>query len=77
MSREFNLWYQENYVDFHNSQYKAAKAAWGARVPEGYVLVPKEPTERMIEAGIMLHSQFNSSVPHVYNAMIEAAQEEL
>ena len=41
-----------------------------------HVLVPKEPTDEMIEAGLMFHSQFSSSVPHVYKAMIQAAQEE-
>lgn len=45
-------------------------------VPEGYVLVPVEPTEKMVEAGIMFHSQFDSSVPRVYKAMIQETQEQ-
>lgn len=45
-------------------------------VPEGYVLVPVEPTEKMIESGLMFHSQFCSSVPNVYKAMIQEAQEQ-
>jgi hypothetical protein len=50
--------------------------AYGLGLPEGYVLVPVEPTEKMIDAGLMFHSQFSSSVPHAYKAMIQAAQEE-
>ena len=50
--------------------------AYGLGLPEGYVLVPVEPTEEMTEAGLMFHSQFCSSVPNVYKAMIQAAQEE-
>ena len=45
-------------------------------VPKGYVLVPVEPTEKMVEAGIMFHSQFDSSVPRVYKAMIQETQEQ-
>lgn len=41
----------------------------------GYVLVPVEPTEKMVEAGLMFHTQFDSSVPRVYRAMIQALQE--
>lgn len=33
-----------------------------APIPEGYVLVPKEPTEKMIQAGMR---QFNSSAPQM------------
>ena len=40
-----------------------------------HALVPKEPTEKMLEAGLMHHSQFVSSVPRVYKAMIQEAQE--
>lgn len=43
---------------------------------KGYVLVPVEPTEKMVEAGIMFHSQFDSSVPRVYKAMIQETQEQ-
>ena len=41
----------------------------------GYVLVPVEPTEKMIDAGLMFHRQFSSSISHVYKAMIQAAKE--
>jgi len=50
--------------------------AYGIGLPEGYVLVPVEPTEKMLEAGLMFHTQFDSSVPRVYRAMIQDAQEE-
>lgn len=52
---------------YHDAKYKCT---------EGYVLVPVEPTEKMIESGLMFHSQFCSSVPNVYKAMIQEAQEQ-
>ena len=46
-------------------------------VPEGYVLVPVEPTEKMIEAGYnaFLNSGWIRTY-EIYEAMIQAAQEE-
>ena len=44
------------------------------KAPEGYVLVPVEPTEAMLNAGLDANV-----VPHpedIYKAMIQAAQEE-
>ena len=48
--------------------------AKAAIIPEGYVLVPVEPTEAMLNAGLDANV-----VPHpedIYKAMIQAAQEE-
>ena len=48
--------------------------AYGLGLPEGYVLVPIEPTEAMVEAGLDANV-----VPHpedIYKAMIQDAQEE-
>ena len=51
----------------------------GVPVPEGYVLVPKEPTEAMIEAGYLavMATPVDEERPAkvCYKAMIEAAQE--
>ena len=45
-------------------------------VPEGFVVVPKEPTPKMIDAGY--ESSYDAKgfeIPLIYKAMIEAAQE--
>ena len=47
-----------------------------AYLPEGYVLVPVEPTEKMVEAGY--NAYVNSGwirTYEIYEAMIQAAQE--
>ena len=45
-------------------------------VPEGFVLVPKEPTKEMIHIGESTHYGYdNIDSKHCYIAMIEAAQE--
>lgn len=47
-------------------------------IPEGYVLVPKEPTPEMVFAGVGEHQKWqispSSGIFHMYKAMIEAAQ---
>ena len=45
-----------------------------AQVPEGFVLVPKEPTGKMISAGYESKEHINNLIVN-YKAMIEAAQE--
>lgn len=45
-------------------------------VPEGFVLVPKEPTNKMLDAGY--ESSYDAKgfeLPLIYKTMIEAAQE--
>ena len=49
--------------------------AWQARVPEGYVVVPVEPTEDMIMAGCMEHGGYDViDSKSIYKAMIEAVE---
>ena len=43
---------------------------WQARVPEGCVVVPKEPTYEMIDAAI----GNNGHIESIYRDMIEAAE---
>ena len=44
-------------------------------IPEGYVLVPKEPTETMCDAGWNCYDKNNDcSVGDIYKDMITAAQ---
>lgn len=54
-------------------------------VPEGFVLVPKEPTQKMLNAGHVVMNPIKGSLVHAgtnqkrrdcYKAMIEAAQEQ-
>ena len=58
------------------------QAAKAQAVPEGFVVVPKEPTEEMIEAGMgnfdfpLDNGRFsNHDLIFAYRAMIEAVQE--
>lgn len=55
--------------------------AWQARVPEGYAVVPKEPTERMIDVGMgsfcfpLDNGRFsNHDLIFAYRAMLEAVE---
>ena len=49
--------------------------AWQARVPEGYVVVPVDPTEDMIMAGCMEHGGYDViDSKSIYKAMIEAVE---
>lgn len=56
--------------DFANAIEQAAKAQ---AVPEGFVLVPKEPTEAMYIAGTDKR-QSGGNTADVYKAMIEAQE---
>lgn len=66
-----------------NDAWKAWQAAKASAVPDGYCVVPKEPTEEIINA---MHDSFlgafiegkatgGQSIEFAYKAMIEAAQE--
>ncbi|MDD4852057.1 MAG: hypothetical protein PHW70_02665 [Acinetobacter towneri] len=48
-------------------------------VPEGFVVVPKEPTEKMNKAGLQEYRKVigvgQDDIGYIYKAMIEAAQE--
>lgn len=61
--KEWNLWLE----------------AWQAKaqaVPEGFVLVPKEPTEKMNKAGLQEYRKVigvgQDDIGYIYKAMIEA-----
>lgn len=86
---EFEEWYSGIYREtihiLPNGQYASLRQqhswdAWQARVPEGYVVVPKEPSAKMIEIGsnalgngkmgFATYMDVNNS----YKAMIEAVE---
>ena len=52
--------------------WKAWKAAKASAVPDGFILVPKEPTYEMIENAL----GYDGHIESIYKAMIEAAQEQ-
>ena len=55
---------------------RAAFDAWQARVPEGYVVVPLEPTERMLDSAYSSISDnlHYADLENIYKAMIEAVE---
>ena len=81
----FEEWYSGTYREtihiLPNGQYASLRQqhswdAWQARVPEGYVVVPVEPTEDMIMAGCMEHGGYDViDSKSIYKAMIEAQEQ--
>ena len=57
--------------DFANAVEQEAKAQ---AIPEGFVVVPKEPTPKMIDAGVDESDVDWKRLRFAYKAMIEAAQ---
>lgn len=51
-----------------------AQEAKAQAVPEGYVLVPKEPTYEMLEAGSEARSRTEGHIASIWEAMIEAQE---
>lgn len=71
-------------MDLHSYVYEFAnaieQAAKALAVPEGFVLAPKQPTPKMIDATWNFDEEIqdmshNSRNEFIYNAMIAAAQE--
>jgi len=63
------------FIDTVNGAYEAMWNLWQARVPEGYVVVPVDPTEDMIMAGCMEHGGYDViDSKSIYKAMIEAVE---
>ena len=66
-----------------DKEWEAWQAAKAQAIPEGFVVVPKEPTPKMIDAGMrgfcfpIDNGRFyNHDLIFAYRAMIEAHQEE-
>ncbi|WP_180136562.1 hypothetical protein [Acinetobacter sp. YH12066] len=59
-----------------NFGWKVWQAAKAQAIPDGFVVVPKEPTKEMIHIGESTHYGYdNIDSKHCYIAMIEAAQD--
>ena len=68
------------FIDTVNGAYEAMWNLWQARVPEGYVVVPKEPTCEMVSEGfkemcvVDMRDFSDESAVNIYKAMIEAVE---
>ena len=61
--------------EYAQDKVATAYAMWQARVPEGYVVVPVDPTEDMIMAGCMEHGGYDViDSKSIYKAMLEAVE---
>lgn len=69
--------YESNYywVDELNQSWMAWQADKAQAVPEGFVLVPKEPTPKMIDAADNCAIDGKVTANIVYKAMIEALEQ--
>ena len=67
---------EQGYVGkYYNSFMQEKWELWQARVPEGYVVVPVDPSEDMIMAGCMEHGGYDViDSKSIYKAMIEAQE---
>lgn len=67
--------YRSSYVQLSFEIWQAAKTQ---AVPEGFVLLPKKATKKMLDAGYEAHDGFfgNGAVQDVYVAMIEAQEQD-
>lgn len=71
-----------NQVDEFNEHWDTFRAGWDAKaqaVPEGYVLMPKEPTPKMIDATWDFDDEIqemshNTRNEFIYKTMIEALE---
>ena len=64
-------------VDEFNEHWDTFRAGWQAKaqaVPEGFVLVLKEPTYEMLEAGSEARSRTEGHIASIGEAMIEAQE---
>lgn len=68
------------FIDTVNGAYEAMWSLWQARVPEGYVVVPKEPTCEMVSEGfkemcvVDMRDFSDESAVNIYKAMLEAQE---
>ena len=74
--------YTDNCQEYSDDYTQSAWLAWQARVPEGYVVVPKEPSADLVNHGHQVFlGHFNEggqtggrSLYFAYKAMIEAVE---
>ena len=59
--------------EYAQDKVATAYAMWQARVPEGYVVVPKDPTREMMQA-VVDEVKKSGHLVDFYKAMIEAVE---
>ena len=76
---DFDLWWEGNAIAMMCEEDEALKiwqAAKAQAVQEGLVLVPREPTEKMIEAAESeAFDPYGEDFGKIYKAMIEAQEQ--
>ena len=66
--------------EYAQDKVATAYAMWQSRVPEGYVVVPKEPTCEMVSEGfkemcvVDMRDFSDESAVNIYKAMLEAQE---
>ena len=66
--------------EYAQDKVATAYAMWQSRVPEGYVVVPKEPTCEMVSEGfkemcvVDMRDFSDESAVNIYKAMLEAVE---
>ena len=80
----FEAWYGNTIDDLWRADHREFEIAWSAwqaakaqAIPEGFVVVPKEPTERMLDSAYSSISDnlHYADLESIYRAMIWSAQE--
>ena len=66
--------YTDNCQEYSDDYTQSAWLAWQARVPEGYVVVPVEPTKEMLIAADNCVIDGKVTSHNIYKAMIEAVE---
>lgn len=70
INERYTSYYEKGHESYLCGFVNGAWHAWQARVPEGYIVVPKDPTYEMVEAAI----GNNGHIESIYRDMIEAAE---
>ena len=76
----WDLYWSENIKQYMDHQTNGAWLAWQSRVPEGYVVVPKEPTQAMLDSARDWSTKKygkavgNDGASGCYKAMLEAVE---
>ena len=77
---DFDLWWEGNAIAMMCEEDEALKiwqAAKAKAVPEGYVVVPKLPTENMINSGLETEYGIDdwTIIHDIYQSMLEAVEQ--
>lgn len=74
INERYTSYYEKGHESYLCGFVNGAWHAWQARVPEGYIVVPKEPTKEMLIAADNCVIDGKVTSHNIYKAMIEAAE---